>query len=236
VVTRAADGRSAGATYSARAVLVTVPLGVLQQSLNVRGHLLPRVEGAATLEFRPPLSPVHVSAISRLGMGLLQKVIVEWDVGVVLGSLPGKVEALEYVDGSHFMPEVLVLRHFSPQHNALILFSSGSRALQASRMSDADARDAVMAQLRRMLGESLPEPRRFTRTMWEADPFSCGSYSFLPPGVSGAERDALARSEDGVLWFGGEHCAGDYPSTVHGAMLSGRRAASSISRALGSSA
>jgi monoamine oxidase len=55
----------------------------------------------------------------------------------------------------------------------------------------------------------------------------CGRYSFLPPGVSPAQRDALAQGVEGVLWFAGEHVCGDHPSTVHGAMLSGRRAAAS---------
>lgn len=168
-------------------------------------------------------------------MGLLNKYILEWDAGVKLGALPAGVEMLEFLDapqGARDFPELLVLRHHSPQHNALMAFASGSRALALGALSDEAVLAALLAQLRSMLGGGLPPPRAFTRTRWEADPFACGSYSFLPPGVSPAQRDALAQGVEGVLWFAGEHACGDHPATVHGAMLSGRRAAASIAAAL----
>ena len=221
--------------FTARAALVTVPLGVLQQGLGVRGVLLPRVEGSAVLHFSPPLPAPHAAAIAALGMGLLNKYILEWDAGVQLGALPAGVEMLEYLDapqGTRHFPELLVLRHHSPQHNALMAFASGSRALALGALSDEAVLAALLAQLRGMLGGGLPPPRAFTRTRWEADPFACGAYSFLPPGVSPAQRDALAQGVEGVLWFAGEHVCGDHPATVHGAMLSGQRAAASIAAAL----
>lgn len=227
---------AAGAeAFTARAALVTAPLGVLQQSLGARGFLLPRVEGAAVLDFEPPLPAPHVAAITSLGMGLLNKYILEWDEGVALGALPAGVEMLEFIDapqGARDFPELLVLRHHAPQHNALVAFAAGSRALALGALSDEAVLAALMAQLRRMLGAALPAPRAFTRTRWEADPFACGSYSFLPPGAFAALRDALAQGVEGTLWFAGEHVCGDHPSTVHGAMLSGRRAAASIAAAL----
>ena len=231
---RVVVGEEEGEAFSARAALVTVPLGVLQQSLGVRG-VLPRVEGAAALRFIPPLPAPHAAAIAGLGMGLLNKYILEWDAGVKLGALPAGVEMLEFLDapqGARDFPELLVLRHHSPQHNALMAFASGSRALALGALSDEAVLAALLAQLRSMLGGGLPPPRAFTRTRWEADPFACGSYSFLPPGVSPAQRDALAQGVEGVLWFAGEHACGDHPATVHGAMLSGRRAAASIAAAL----
>ena len=224
-----------GGAFTARAALVTVPLGVLQQSLGVRSALLPRVEGCAALRFTPPLPAPHAAAIASLGMGVLNKYILEWDAGVQLGALPAGVEMLEYVDapqGARHFPELLVLRHHSPQHNALMAFASGSRALALGALSDEAVLAALLAQLQGMLGGGLPPPRAFLRTRWEADPHACGSYSFLPPGVSPAQRDALAQGVEGVLWFAGEHACGDHPSTVHGAMLSGRRAAASIAAAL----
>ncbi len=63
-----------GETVDGAAVIVTLPLGVLQS-------------GAVT--FDPPLPATHTAAISRLGMGLLEKVIVAapertWDTGTDL--------------------------------------------------------------------------------------------------------------------------------------------------------
>lgn len=255
--------------YTARAALITVPLGVLQQSLSktgVRingggsGFLLPHVEGAATLEFHPPLPPSHTTAIATLGMGLLNKYIMEWGGDGVPAAaaaarmrelVPKGVEMLESCSGTttttsaHF-PELVVLGHHAPQHaNALMAFSAGSQSLALGRVSEKESQGqkgegappaaaaALLAHLRTMLGPTLPPPTTFTATRWEADPFACGSYSFLPPGVSPAQRDALAQSVGGgVLWFAGEHTCGDHPSTVHGAMLSGRRAAASMAKEL----
>ncbi len=64
----------AGETIAGTAVVVTLPLGVLQS-------------GAVT--FDPPLPDTHTAAIARLGMGLLEKVVVvaserTWDTGTDL--------------------------------------------------------------------------------------------------------------------------------------------------------
>jgi monoamine oxidase len=58
-----------------------------------------------------------------------------------------------------------------------------------------------------------------------ADPFALGSYSFLPAGATPADRDALAAPIRDRLLLAGEATWVDAPATVHGALLSGRRAA-----------
>ncbi len=63
------------------------------------------------------------------------------------------------------------------------------------------------------------------RTDWLRDPFAGGSYSFHPVGSSPADRAALAApGPQGVFWAG-EATDLAFPSTVHGAVRSGRRAA-----------
>jgi hypothetical protein len=75
----AVTGRD-GTRLEADAVIVTVPLGVLQ---------------AGAIEFRPELPAPHRSAIARLGMGLLDKVVLElddavWPTATVLGLVPAQ--------------------------------------------------------------------------------------------------------------------------------------------------
>ena len=255
IVEAAGDGdRTKAISYTAFVALVTVPLGVLQHSIVISGcssdkaggcgdfdaggrgagiGYLPFVEDVAALVFKPPLPPSHSTAIASLGMGLLNKYILEWEAGEVLGDMPEKVDLLEYVATSHMhrnFPELLVLRHpnSSAHINAICAFASGSISLALSGKDDATVQEILMTQLREMLGANLPSPRSFTQTRWELDPYSCGAYSFLPPGVAPAQRDILAQSIDNVVWFAGEHVCADHPSTIHGAMLSGRRAAASI--------
>ena len=64
-------------------------------------------------------------------------------------------------------------------------------------------------------------------TNWSRDPFAMGSYSFLLPGGRPRDRRRLAAPQ-GRLFFAGEATSEDYPATVHGALLSGERAASEV--------
>ncbi len=65
-------------------------------------------------------------------------------------------------------------------------------------------------------------------TRWRQDPFTFGSYSYLAPGSSPADREALAASVRDTLYFAGEAASVDFAATVHGALLSGRAAAEEI--------
>ena len=51
-------------------------------------------------------------------------------------------------------------------------------------------------------------------TRWGGDPFSLGSYSFLPVGAEPSDREELARAVGGAVFFCGEAAHGLYPSTV----------------------
>lgn len=71
-------------------------------------------------------------------------------------------------------------------------------------------------------------PRAVLRTAWWSDPFVRGSYSHLGLHGTRADRAQLAQPVTERLVFAGEATEPDYPSTVHGAILSGRRAADQI--------
>ncbi|MFZ4518731.1 MAG: FAD-dependent oxidoreductase [Microthrixaceae bacterium] len=75
---------------------------------------------------------------------------------------------------------------------------------------------------------TVPTPPSGTLiTRWLADEWSRGSYSFLAVGASPEDRRALGRPE-GPLVLAGEATSVEHPSTVHGALLSGRRAAAQV--------
>jgi monoamine oxidase len=65
-------------------------------------------------------------------------------------------------------------------------------------------------------------------TRWGSDPFAGGSYSSLTPGSTPEDYDTLAAPIGNVLFFAGEHTHREHPATVHGAYLSGLRAADEI--------
>ncbi|MSO79756.1 MAG: FAD-dependent oxidoreductase [Acidimicrobiia bacterium] len=78
----------------------------------------------------------------------------------------------------------------------------------------------------------VPDPVGFVFTRWATDPFSLGSYSFIGVGASNADRESLAEPlGDGAphpLLFAGEATSAKYAVTVHGAYLSGQRAAQEV--------
>ena len=71
-------------------------------------------------------------------------------------------------------------------------------------------------------------PAGYMRTSWSTDPFSLGSYSFLAPSTVGTDARTLLAEPLGRLHFAGEATSSNAPATTHGALESGRRAASEI--------
>ena len=70
-------------------------------------------------------------------------------------------------------------------------------------------------------------------TRWDTDPWALGSYSALPVGTAGSARAALAETVvAGRVVLAGEYTAVDFPATVHGAYLSGQRAAVTLAQQL----
>lgn len=192
---------SAGSFVADKAV-VTLPLGVLKQ---------------ASVKFEPPLPASKQAAIQRLGMGVLNKVYLKfpqvfWDEGVETINYIGE-ELGEWCDWLSFVP-------FTGEA-VLMAFHGGDKGFALEDLSDEEIRAGAMKTLRVMFGDDIPEPEGMLVTRWGKDPFAFGAYSHIPPFASGEDYDALFEPVDDVLYFAGEATSREYPSTVHGAYLSG---------------
>ena len=86
--------------------------------------------------------------------------------------------------------------------------------------------------LDRMFGMDTPEPVNTRVTAWHSDPFARGAYSHLPPGASPKDIEIIAEPIAGRLFFAGEHTARMHWAAMHGAYVSGLRAASQLSGGL----
>jgi polyamine oxidase len=71
-------------------------------------------------------------------------------------------------------------------------------------------------------------PRASAVSRWHSDPWARGSYSYQRVGSSPDDRNAFNRLVDGRITFAGEHTHVGYPSTAHGALMSGRDAAARL--------
>ena len=90
----------------------------------------------------------------------------------------------------------------------------------------------ALATLSKLLQRSEADLRSELRSAhfhdWQADPFSCGSYSYVAVGGFNFSQ-LVAEPVENTLWFAGEAIARDgHWGTVHGAMRSGRRAAETL--------
>ena len=118
----------------------------------------------------------------------------------------------------------------------LVAIVGGSDATAAEAEDDETLRMLVCDALDAALGtsEAARHCRRMLRTRWSRDEFARGAYSYLPPGATPDDYDALARPEHrGRVLFCGEHTSRKYPATMHGALLSGEREAKRVLGDLG---
>ncbi len=199
---------ASGATYEASAVIVTLPLGVLKQG---------------AVSFRPALPAPKQRAMELLQMGVLNKtcllfdeVFWEQDAQVIgyVGRAPG-----QWAETLNLYPATGL--------PMLMMFNAGNVATELERLSDADTVALALAALGEMYG-TTPQPRDARVTRWFSDPWSHGAYSYVPIGASFEQHAELAAPIDSRLFFAGEATTKDYPATVHGAYLTGQRAAAQI--------
>lgn len=197
-----------GAFTAAQAV-VTVPLGVLK---------------AGTIAFEPPLPAEVADPIARLGMGVFNKVFLQfperfWEDGAYA------IRALgEPGEHWHSWYDVSAISG----RPTLLTFAAGPFGRHVQRLTDDAAVADALVALRGLFGTAVPDPIARWITRWGEDPFSHGSYSYVATGSSHHDHDALAGPVDGVLHFAGEATWGDEPATVGGAYASGVRAAERI--------
>ncbi|MBA8989325.1 monoamine oxidase [Curtobacterium pusillum] len=200
-------GLADGTTIAAGHAVVTVPLGVLQ---------------AGDVVFEPPLPPEVRRAMGRLGMGTYDKVFLRFpscfwgDDWVIRQQGSAGVDWHSWYDMSRVTGEPVL---------AALLGGHGARRIE--ELPDGMVVDEAVAALRRMFGDAVPEPEAVRITRWKADPFARGSYSYLHVGASPDDHDLLG-TPVGPVQLAGEATWGDDPATVHGALLSGLRAASRI--------
>ncbi|KAF7732131.1 hypothetical protein EC973_006386 [Apophysomyces ossiformis] len=97
-------------------------------------------------------------------------------------------------------------------------------------MTDEEVKDEIMAVLRSMYGEDVPEPTEFLFPRWHSDPLFRGSFSNWPIGELGAHHINMKAPLHNRVFFGGEHMHGEYFGYLQGAWFSGADAASDVTQ------
>lgn len=203
--------RTPHGTFGADFAVLAVPLAVLQ---------------SGSIRFKPRLPEDKKEAVGRIRVGLSEKVVLKFPEAFWPAQPTILMRATE--DKTHF--PIFFNNHLPFTGDAVLTARvAGSRVTEFNRLEDEEAVGRVMEALRQTFGGGIPEPQGVLRSGWAADPFTAGAYSTYDLGVP--SRDLRARFEEPVgdrLFFAGEHTHPDRPSTVHGAYLSGVRAAEQI--------
>ena len=193
-------------TWSGSHVVVTVPLGVLE---------------AGTIAFHPPLPEEKQTAIDQLDMGNVERVVLRFD-SQWWGE--GDVYYISEAQNGRF-PLVMDLTQDTGVPTLVALYGGGfSRGIQTTN-TDAEIVANLMELLTEVHGETPPAPIASKVTHWTTDPFSRGSYAYIPVGASDADFAAIAEPVGARLLFAGEATAFSYYQTAHGALLTGLREA-----------
>lgn len=215
---------SEGANYKASAMLITLPLGVLQAG--------PRDGG---IHFVPELPAAKQSAIQQLLVGNVIKINLSfherfWE-DVKYWDEDG--DAVSFNEAAFFhYPDAPIPTWWTQlpiRAPLLVGWAGGPRADQLRR--EGAFLDQAIRSLSLTINISTTEIRSQLEAShihdWHDDQFSRGAYSYVP--VNGLQaQEMLSRPLDNKLFFAGEATCIGHVGTVHGAIQSGQRAAKEI--------
>jgi monoamine oxidase len=209
--------------FAARALILTLPVGVLRQE--------PPSPGAVA--FDPPLVEKR-KALRSLAMGAVVRIALQFDSMfwedrqlITKGTLQG----LHFL----FTNDKAFPTYWTanPLRLPLLIAWAAGPFADAKRGHDKrQLEEEALNSLARVLGIREAVLReRFVRSYfhdWQADSFSRGAYSYVLAGGMQDQKD-LARPLRDTLFFAGEATQSDgHRATVHGAFASGVRAAAEV--------
>ncbi len=189
-------------TIRASRVVVAVPLGVLK---------------SAGIVFDPPLP--QRGSVDRLAMANLEKVVFRFDQPL----WPKHRRRATFVASDHRFPTWADMSDHAGAPTVVALYNPTATDWIGA-LSPEDRIEPALEVLRTMTPDT-PDPVATFATDWSSDPLSVGSYSYIPVGASAGDMRALARPASEHLALAGEHTVATYFGTVHGAYVSGLRAA-----------
>jgi monoamine oxidase len=191
----------AGRTFQGTAVVITLPLGVLQ---------------ARTVSFVP--QPQILAVADQLAMGPAARVVYEFDLKFWPDDL-----------GFFFAPQETPPTWWTtnPKPSEMVTGWIAGRKLADLRPSSLP--ESGLAALSKILGtDARRRLLRFHHHDWQTDSNSMGAYTYVPRGAIHAS-DELSLPVESTLFFAGEHTdTTGHWGTVHGALRSGYRAAKQV--------
>jgi monoamine oxidase len=201
---------SAAGVLRAKAVIVTTPMGVLQQN---------------PIRFAPALPVETEAAIQGFTQGVYEHVILHWPGSPFRGA-----DKLASLTGAHRKPPgLLTCIDGTPFHFFELDQPTAERF--DGRDIHAPARFAREVLAEQFGHRAIRHLSVMRSTAWRHDPWSRASWAVVPPGLY-AIRDTLKAPVGERIWFAGEALSRAQWGTAGGAWEEGERAAGEICAAL----
>ncbi|GAB2285042.1 Polyamine oxidase 2 [Dionaea muscipula] len=192
-----------GASLIADAAVVAVPLGVLK---------------SRQMKFEPRLPEWKEAAISDLGIGIENKIVLHFE-----NVFWPNVEFLGVVADTSYGCSYFLNLHKATGHPVLVYMPAGKLAQDIEKMSDEAAANFAFMQLKKILSDASA-PIQYLVSHWGSDINTLGSYSYDRVGKPHYLYERLRIPVDN-LFFAGEATSTLYPGSVHGAYSTGVQAA-----------
>jgi monoamine oxidase len=220
VIVTTSDGKK----YSAKEVIITIPLNVLTDSDN---------KGA--ISFLPAI-PAQQNAIRQMGMGAVVKTILQfdtvfWEEQAIKQGADESIKNMGYLFSDQPIPTWWTQK---PNHLPVLTgWIGGPPAAALRSQSDEAILQLGLQSLAAIFGMNEADVKRQLTAHkimnWTADPFTLGSYSYAT--VESVEaRNILLQGVDNTIFFAGEAIYdGPEMGTVEAALASGLQVAELIS-------
>lgn len=211
-----------GRPFIADKVIITVPLAILQKN---------------KITFTPSLPPSKISAMNKLGAGIIEKIGLQfstcfWEEKLKGSDFFGHVPSVPEEKGLFsIFYDLTPAKPIKKNSKTYILMSyiSGEEVKLMTHKRDEEIVEMCLQVLRKMFyNKNVPRPLNWFVTRWKEDPHIGMSYSYIKVEGKGEDYDTMAEQIGDKIYFAGEATNRQFPQTVSGALISGVREAEKI--------
>jgi monoamine oxidase len=203
-------------TIRARAVILTLPVGVLRHGGD-----------ETEVAFDPHLPFAKIEALRSIEMGHAVKVVLRFRTAFWERIRNGRYRDAVFF-GCDRQPFPTYWTQLPVRSELIVAWAGGPRAIALSGAAEGDLIERALNGFGELFNKPELARNEFEGGLthdWSRDPFARGAYSYVAVGGRDA-RAALAAPVDDTLFFAGEATSTDGQSgTVNGALETGARAA-----------
>jgi polyamine oxidase len=187
------------------------------------------------VNFEPPLPQWKREGIETFTMGTYTKIFLQFRQDDIFWDRNNASQFLLYADphrrGYYPAWEPLDIPGFLPGSGIIFGTITHEEAYRVESQGYEETKKEVLEVLGKMFQRNISEPIAFAYPNWTHEPWTYGTYSNWPQGVSLKMHQNL-RANVGRLWFAGEATSAQNFGFLHGAYFEGQLAGNEVASCL----